>query len=187
MTISWPDCNNMTGRSRSRVTAPAAVRACRIVCRHQNLRRVCESSSTNGSFLTTAHCGAHVRHVLGRSQVVRHRVLIPCTAGSNPAAPANLDDIGEHPWIRHRWQCLRATRTRNWLTISRAICTVPLGRAHVGRFSDGEINVEILENIRGSETFIVQPTCPPILRKPDGIAGYGRRGTSAPPRRASPP
>ncbi len=38
---------------------------------------------------------------------------------------------------------------------------LPLARAHVGRFSDGEINVEILENIRGRETFIVQPTCPP--------------------------
>lgn len=38
---------------------------------------------------------------------------------------------------------------------------VPLARAHVGRFSDGEINVEILENIRGRETFIIQPTCPP--------------------------
>ncbi|MDX1509637.1 MAG: ribose-phosphate pyrophosphokinase, partial [Woeseiaceae bacterium] len=38
---------------------------------------------------------------------------------------------------------------------------LPLARAHVGRFSDGEFNVEILENIRGRETFIVQPTCPP--------------------------
>ena len=38
---------------------------------------------------------------------------------------------------------------------------IPLGRAQVGRFSDGEINVEILENIRGRETFIIQPTCPP--------------------------
>ncbi len=38
---------------------------------------------------------------------------------------------------------------------------VPLARASVGRFSDGEINVEILENIRGRETFIIQPTCPP--------------------------
>jgi len=38
---------------------------------------------------------------------------------------------------------------------------VPLAKAHVGRFSDGEINVEILENIRGRETFIVQSTCPP--------------------------
>lgn len=38
---------------------------------------------------------------------------------------------------------------------------VPLAKAQVGRFSDGEINIEILENIRGRETFIVQPTCPP--------------------------
>jgi len=38
---------------------------------------------------------------------------------------------------------------------------IPLARAQVGRFSDGEINVEILENIRGRETFIVQPTSPP--------------------------
>jgi ribose-phosphate pyrophosphokinase len=38
---------------------------------------------------------------------------------------------------------------------------LPLARAQVGRFSDGEFNVEILENIRGRETFIIQPTCPP--------------------------
>lgn len=38
---------------------------------------------------------------------------------------------------------------------------IPLAKAQVGRFSDGEINVEILENIRGRETFIIQPTCPP--------------------------
>ena len=38
---------------------------------------------------------------------------------------------------------------------------LPLAKAHVGKFSDGEANVEILEHIRGRETFIVQPTCPP--------------------------
>ncbi|MCO4810870.1 MAG: ribose-phosphate diphosphokinase [Gammaproteobacteria bacterium] len=38
---------------------------------------------------------------------------------------------------------------------------IPLARAHVGNFSDGEHHVEILENIRGRETFIIQPTCPP--------------------------
>jgi ribose-phosphate pyrophosphokinase len=41
------------------------------------------------------------------------------------------------------------------------ILHLPLAKAHVGRFSDGEINVEILENIRGRETFIIQSTCPP--------------------------
>src|ERR1700726_106655 len=38
---------------------------------------------------------------------------------------------------------------------------VPLGRAHVGRFSDGEVNVELMENVRGRDVFIVQPTNPP--------------------------
>ncbi|HWG30067.1 MAG TPA: ribose-phosphate diphosphokinase [Steroidobacteraceae bacterium] len=38
---------------------------------------------------------------------------------------------------------------------------MPLGRANVDRFSDGEVNVEINENVRGRDVFIVQPTCPP--------------------------
>lgn len=37
----------------------------------------------------------------------------------------------------------------------------PLGKAHVGRFSDGEIHIEIGENVRGLDIFIVQSTCPP--------------------------
>lgn len=37
----------------------------------------------------------------------------------------------------------------------------PLGRVYVGRFSDGEINVELMENVRGRDVFIMQPTCPP--------------------------
>ena len=38
---------------------------------------------------------------------------------------------------------------------------LPLGNASVGRFSDGEISVEISENIRNMDVFIVQPTCEP--------------------------
>jgi len=37
----------------------------------------------------------------------------------------------------------------------------PLGKATVGRFSDGEIHVEIGENVRGQDVFIIQSTCPP--------------------------
>ena len=36
-----------------------------------------------------------------------------------------------------------------------------LGRAQVSRFSDGEIQVEILENVRGRDVFVVQPSCAP--------------------------
>lgn len=38
---------------------------------------------------------------------------------------------------------------------------VPLGKATIGHFSDGEINVEILENVRGKDVFIVQSTSAP--------------------------
>ena len=39
---------------------------------------------------------------------------------------------------------------------------VPLGRATVGKFSDGEINAELMENVRGRDVFLIQPTCPPV-------------------------
>lgn len=38
---------------------------------------------------------------------------------------------------------------------------IPLGRADVTKFSDGEIAVEIQENVRGKDVFILQPTCFP--------------------------
>lgn len=38
---------------------------------------------------------------------------------------------------------------------------LPLGNAHVGRFSDGETMVEIQENVRGRDIFIIQSTCAP--------------------------
>jgi ribose-phosphate pyrophosphokinase len=38
---------------------------------------------------------------------------------------------------------------------------VPLGQAEVGRFSDGEVQVEITENVRGGDVFVVQSTCTP--------------------------
>ena len=38
---------------------------------------------------------------------------------------------------------------------------VELGKAAVGRFSDGEVDVEINQNVRARDMFIVQPTCAP--------------------------
>ncbi|MBD3671736.1 MAG: ribose-phosphate diphosphokinase [Gammaproteobacteria bacterium] len=38
---------------------------------------------------------------------------------------------------------------------------IKLGKAIVGKFSDGEVQVEIMENVRGKDVFIVQPTCHP--------------------------
>ena len=39
---------------------------------------------------------------------------------------------------------------------------VGLGDAEVSRFSDGEVYVQINENVRGTDVFVIQPTCPPV-------------------------
>ncbi len=38
---------------------------------------------------------------------------------------------------------------------------ISLGKATVGRFSDGEVQIELLENVRGKDVFAIQPTCAP--------------------------
>ena len=38
---------------------------------------------------------------------------------------------------------------------------VPFGHASIGKFSDGEVSVELNENVRGKDVFIIQPTCAP--------------------------
>lgn len=42
------------------------------------------------------------------------------------------------------------------------ILGVNLGKATVGSFADGEVNVMIHENVRGKDVYIIQPTCPPV-------------------------
>ena len=48
--------------------------------------------------------------------------------------------------------------------LAEAVCrhlNISLGRAVVGRFSDGEVMVELLENVRGRDVFVLQSTCQP--------------------------
>ena len=39
---------------------------------------------------------------------------------------------------------------------------LPLGQARIDKFSDGETYVQIEENVRGADVFMVQPTCDPV-------------------------
>lgn len=51
------------------------------------------------------------------------------------------------------------------MSLSEEICRYlkePQGQANLSRFSDGEVNFQILENVRGKDVFVVQPTCPPV-------------------------
>ncbi|MEZ0329742.1 MAG: ribose-phosphate pyrophosphokinase [Dissulfuribacterales bacterium] len=50
-------------------------------------------------------------------------------------------------------------------TLAQEICDclhLPIGRATVKTFSDGETFVEIGENVRGADVYVIQPTCPPV-------------------------
>jgi ribose-phosphate pyrophosphokinase len=52
-------------------------------------------------------------------------------------------------------------------SLAKEICqkmNIPPGNALVGRFSDGEINVQIVDNVRGMDVFVVQPTSSPVNR-----------------------
>ena len=52
---------------------------------------------------------------------------------------------------------------------------IPLGDATVGQFSDGEIMVEINENVRGKDIFVIAVDLRADQRQPDGTGGHGRR------------
>ena len=51
------------------------------------------------------------------------------------------------------------------IPLAQEICAtldIPLGKANVKKFSDGEIQLEIEENVRGMDVFVVQSTCTPV-------------------------
>jgi ribose-phosphate pyrophosphokinase len=51
------------------------------------------------------------------------------------------------------------------LRLAHAICDylrIPLGQLRLTRFSDGEVYCQVLENVRGTDVFVIQPTCDPV-------------------------
>ncbi|ANM28788.1 phosphoribosylpyrophosphate synthetase [Acidobacteria bacterium Mor1] len=49
--------------------------------------------------------------------------------------------------------------------LAEAICRylrLPLGQWKLSQFKDGEVYCQILENVRGTDVFVIQPTCPPV-------------------------
>ena len=97
---------------------------------------------------------------MGCRQVVRHWVLIPAFAGSNPAGPAIPTPRQESLFMS---DMMVFSGNAN-IELAKSICkhlNIPLGKATVGKFSDGETLVEIEENVRGKDVFVVQSTCAP--------------------------
>jgi len=73
--------------------------------------------------------------------------------GERKPARARQDD---------RWKIFSGTAND---ALAKDICEfldMPLGQAHISKFSDGETYVQIMENVRGADVFMVQPTCDPV-------------------------
>src|SRR5205814_863884 len=83
------------------------------------------------------------------------------TEGSNPSRPAHRNERRTEDRVKDEIKLFAGTSNP---TLARAIAEnvgVPLGGAEVGRFSDGECQVEITENVRGGDVFVIQSTCMP--------------------------
>jgi hypothetical protein len=107
--------------------------------------------------------------------VVRHRVLVPAFGGSNPSAPARCA-VGHFVWRRGSQDEAAATTCpyseemkifsgSASQALTKGICDHLLretGQGGSGPFSDGEVRVQIGENVRGKDVFIVNSTSPPI-------------------------
>ena len=49
--------------------------------------------------------------------------------------------------------------------LAKKVCeylSLPLGRLQITRFPDGEIDLKLMEDVRGADVYVIQPTCPPV-------------------------
>src|SRR5574344_92458 len=102
---------------------------------------------------------------------LRHRILIPACEGSSPSSPATFFQRSSPPDQPPRDTRMHSTFSDSVVFTGNAnpgmaeeICRYlgsTLGKASVGRFSDGEVTVEIQQNVRTRDVFVVQSTCAP--------------------------
>ena len=93
---------------------------------------------------------------MGCRQVVRHGVLISAFPGSNPGTPVHMKGL-----CVNEIKIFTGNSNPHLARMVASDLGLPIGQALVSKFSDGEINVEIQENVRGKDTFIIQSTCNP--------------------------
>src|SRR5437773_9554485 len=122
--------------------------------------------------------------MVGRGQAVRRGTLDPVFEGSNPSAPATriggqgagspasrpplAGNMGD-PFMAIGFGELKVFSGSAHPELAREIAKflgVSVGQARLRRFPDSEISFQIDENIRGTDVFVLQPTC--AVRDADG-------------------
>jgi ribose-phosphate pyrophosphokinase len=100
------------------------------------------------------------------SPVVTAEAATSVVAPEKKSSTQSSDPKGEKKPVRARhedkWKIFSGTANDG---LARDICEylgLPLGQVHIDKFSDGETYVQIMENVRGGDVFLVQPTCDPV-------------------------
>ncbi len=102
-----------------------------------------------------------------KAGVAQQATTVETTTGAaQPSDKKSADPKGEKKPVRARhddkWKIFSGSANNG---LAQEICDylgLPLGQAHIAKFSDGETYVQILENVRGGDVFLVQPTCDPV-------------------------
>ncbi len=91
--------------------------------------------------------------------------VAPAVAQQSEKKPQTATDAKPKP-VRSRsedkWKIFSGTAND---ALAKEVCDklgLPLGQTHITKFSDGETYVQIMENVRGADVFLIQPTCDPV-------------------------
>ncbi len=95
---------------------------------------------------------------MGRRQAASQQILDLPFPGSNPGAPV-IDYGGK---MHNGIKLITGNANRTLANHVSECIGIPLTDTTVTRFSDGEIMIQINENIRGGDVFVIQPTCTPV-------------------------
>jgi ribose-phosphate pyrophosphokinase len=101
----------------------------------------------------------------GMAPAVAASETVPTAGQQSEKKPQSGTDTKAKP-IRTRgedkWKIFSGTAND---ALAKEVCDklgLPLGQTHITKFSDGETYVQIMENVRGGDVFLIQPTCDPV-------------------------
>ena len=83
-------------------------------------------------------------------------------AAAGPAGSEALPAALEAAWNDHNLVIFSGNANPELATEIAVLLGTALGRITVSRFADGEVNCQVLDNVRGKDVYLIQPTCPPV-------------------------